>query len=147
MLSVTTEQKNQLKHINIIRLLVFLGILAVSISLLVLMNNLFIAFLLAFVISYLTRPLILPLERAGFSYNQSLIIIFLTGLGVLFFLGIWLFPLALDQVAHLQKEWPRYFEGIAALIETTEMKIKNWLSVDIELRKVGEARLAAVGNF
>ncbi len=147
MLAVTTEQKNHLKHINIIRVLVFLGILVVSVSLLVLMNNLFIALLLAFVISYLTRPLILPLERAGFSYNQSLIIIFITGLGLLSLLGIWLFPLALEQVAHLQTEWPRYFEGIAALIETTEMKIKNWLSIDIELRKVGEARLAALGKL
>ena len=55
--------------------------------------------------------------------------------------------MALEQVAHLQTEWPRYFEGIAALIETTEMKIKNWLSIDIELRKVGEARLAALGKL
>ena len=95
MLAVTTEQKNHLKHINIIRVLVFLGILVVSVSLLVLMNNLFIALLLAFVISYLTRPLILPLERAGFSYNQSLIIIFITGLGLLSLLGIWLFSIGI----------------------------------------------------
>ena len=147
MLTVTTEQKNKLKHINIIRLLVFLGILAISASLLILMNNLFIALLLAFVISYLVRPLIVLLERSGLSYNPSLVIIFLTGLIILLVLGVWLFPMALEQVSHLQKEWPRYFAGITSLIETTEMNIKSWLNIEIPLREAGEAKLASLGKI
>lgn len=71
MLTLSQEQETKIKRVNIIRLLVFIGILAVLGSILFLINNLFISFLLAFVISYLARPLIAPLERIGLSYNMS----------------------------------------------------------------------------
>ena len=147
MLSITAEQKNRLRRINIARLLVFLGILAVSVSLLVLMHNLFISLLLAFVMSYLARPLIFPLERAGLNYNQSLIVIFLSFGGLVCLLLMWLFPLALEQMSHLQTEWPRYFKGLVGLIETLELKVKSWLNIELHLREAGEARLLTLGKL
>ncbi len=147
MLSITKEQKNRLKRINIVRLFVFLGILVISVSVLVLMHNLFIALLLAFVMSYLARPLTAPLERAGLSYNQSLIVIFFSGLLLLCVLGVWLFPLALKQVSHLQTEWPRYFKGLMGLISEVEIKIKTWLNIDLSLQSSGEAWLLSLGKL
>ena len=141
MLSLTTEQKTRLKRINIIRLLVFLGILSILGGVLFLVHNLFISFLLAFVISYLARPLIAPLERAGFSYNTALILIFLTGMSLIGFLGIWGFPLISQQINHLQTEWPRYSEGLLNLIQTIELKAKSWLGLDMQLQAKGKEQL------
>ncbi len=141
------EQKNRLKHINIVRLLVFLGILTISVSLLVLMHNLFISLLLAFVMSYLIRPLILPLERAGLTYNQALIAIFLAGFLALFMFSFWGFPIILKQISHLQTEWPRYFQGLVNLIETIEIKAKNWLNMEVALQEAGHAKLLALGKL
>ena len=141
MLSLTTEQKVRLKRINIIKLLVFMGLLAVIGSVLFLINNLFISFLLAFVISYLARPLIAPLERAGLSYNMALIFIFLTGISLIGLLGIWGFPLVSQQINNFQTEWPRYSEGLLNLIKAIELKIKNWLGLDVHLQEKSQEQL------
>ena len=146
MLSLTAEQKTRLKRINIIRLLVFVGLLAVTGSVLFLINNLFISFLLAFVISYLARPLIAPLQRAGLSYNTALIFIFLTGLTLIGLLGIWGFPLVSRQLNHLQTEWPRYSEGLLNLIETIELKVKSWLGLNIHLQEKGKEKLLSLSQ-
>ncbi len=146
MISLTTEQKTKLKKINIIRLLVFMGLLIVAGSVLFLVNNLFISFLLAFVISYLARPLISPLERAGFSYNGALIFIFLTGISLTCGLGIWGFPLISKQINHLQTEWPRYSEGLLSLMEGLELKAKNWLRLDIPLQEKGKEKLFSLSQ-
>ncbi len=141
MLSLTVEQKIRLKRINIIKLLVFVGLLTVLGSILFLINNLFISFLLAFVISYLARPLIAPLERAGLSYNMALIFIFLTGISLIGLLGIWAFPLISQQVSNLQAEWPRYSEGLLSLIETAELKVKNWLGIEVRLQEKSKEQI------
>ena len=146
MLSLTLDQKNRLKRINIIRLMVFLGLLTAIGSLMVLVNNLFICILLAFVISYLVRPLILPLERAGLSYNQSLIFIFLTGFIFIFLIIAWVFPFLSDQLSGLQKEWPRYFKGLVHLIENIEQKIKAFVNVNINLKAEAEQKLLFYGQ-
>ncbi len=146
MLSLTAEHKTRLKRINIIRLLVFVGLLIVAGSVLFLINNLFISFLLAFVISYLARPLIAPLERAGFSYNMALILIFLTGISLIGFLGIWGFPLVSHQISNLQSEWPRYSEGLLTLIENIELKIKSWLGLNVELQEKGKTKLLSLSQ-
>lgn len=146
MISSTPEQKIRLKRINIIRLLVFLGILTVTGSVLFLINNLFISFLLAFVISYLARPLIAPLERAGLSYNGALIFIFLTSISLIGFLGIWGFPLISQQINNLQTEWPRYSEGLLNLMENIELKTKNWLGLDIHLQEKSKEKLFSLSQ-
>ncbi len=146
MLTLTAEHKARLKRINIIRLLVFVGILAVTVCLLFMINNLFISLLLAFVISYLARPLIAPLERTGLTYNTALILIFLTGIGLAGFLGIWGFPLVSGQISHFQTEWPRYSEGLLSLIENIELKAKNWLGLNIELKEQGKAKLFSLSQ-
>ena len=141
MLSLTVEQKVRLKRINIIKILVFLGLLTVIGSVLFLINNLFISFLLAFVISYLARPLIASLERAGLSYNMALIFIFLVGFSLIGLLGIWTFPLVSQQVSNLQAEWPRYSEGLLNLIEGAELKVKNWLGVNVHLQEKSKEQI------
>ena len=141
MLALSPEHKTRLKRINIIRLLVFMGLLTVTGAVLFSINNLFISFLLAFVISYLARPLISPLERAGLSYNMALILIFLTGASLIGLLGTWGFPLISKQVSHLQTEWPRYSEGLLSLIETIETKAKDWLGLNMELKSKSKAQL------
>jgi len=146
MLALSTEQKTRLKRINIIRLLVFIGLLTVVGSVLFLVNNLFISFLLAFVISYLARPLIVPLERAGLSYNMALIFIFLVGMVLIGLIGIWAFPLVSQQINNLQMEWPRYSEGLLSLIETIELKAKSWLGMNIQLQEKGKAWLFSLSQ-
>ena len=146
MLSLTAEQNKKLKHINIIKLLIFLGILGVAGSLLFLINNLFVSLLLAFVISYLVRPLLMLGERAGLSYDRALVLIFLSGFILICLLGIWLFPFISEQLNNLQREWPRYFTGLINLIETVERKIQSWSGLNVNLREVGETRLFSLGQ-
>ncbi len=146
MLALNEEQKKRLRYINIVRLLVFLGLLVVVGTILIKVNNLFISVLLAFVISYLTRPCITILERAGFSYNQALILIFLGGISSIGFLGIWIFPFVSEQMLSLQTEWPRYYEGLIKLITEGEIKIQNWLGVSLDLKDLGENKILSLGH-
>ena len=147
MLALTQEQKKRLGRINIIRLLVFLGILTAMGALMVLINNLFISLLLGFIISYLVRPMVIPLERAGFSYTQSLVLIFLFGFALLALAGFSAFPALSAQMEGLQKEWPRYFEGLLSLIEGLEQKARTWVNVDINLKNKGEEQLLKYGQI
>ena len=146
MLTLSHEQETKIKRVNIIRILVFIGILTIIGSILFLINNLFISFLLAFVISYLARPLIAPLERIGFSYNMSLIFIFLTGISLVSLMGIWFFPLISKQIGNLQTEWPRYSEGLLNLIENIELKLKDYLGLNLQLKENGKAKLLALSQ-
>jgi len=146
MLSITTEQSRRLKQINVIKLLIFLGLLVVGISCLFLINNLFVSLLLAFVISYLARPLLVLLERAGLTYHRALILIFLSGFVLLCLIGWWFFPFISRQVNHLQAEWPRYSVGLINLIETIELKVKTWLGLQLDLRETGEQNLRSFGQ-
>ena len=146
MLSLTSEQQHRLNRINIIRLLVFLGLLTAIIGLMVLVNNLFICILLAFVISYLTRPLVFQLEKAGLSYNLSLILIFAIGFITILVVGVWVFPFISEQVWSLQKEWPRYFTGLVSLIENIEQKVQNFTNVHINLKDITEEKLLFYGQ-
>ena len=126
--------------------MVFVGLLIVVGCVLFLVNNLFISFLLAFVISYLTRPLLPPLERVGLSYNMALILVFFTGISLIGLLGIWGFPLLSHQISNLQTEWPRYSEGLLTLIENIELKTKNWLGLNVELQEKGKAKLLSLSQ-
>ena len=146
MISLTSEQKQRLNRVNIIRLLVFLGLLTAIISLMVLVDNLFICLLLAFIISYLIRPLIFQLEKAGLGYNLSLVSIFLVGFITIILTGIWIFPFISEQVLTLQKEWPRYFTGLVSLIDDMEQKIQNFTSVHINLKDIAEKKLVFYGQ-
>ncbi len=146
MLSLSTEQKTKIKRINIIRLLVFLGLLAITVSVLFLVNNLFISFLLAFVISYLLRPVVISLERTGLSYNSSLVLIYLLGIGLIGLLGTWGAPLLSQQINHFQAEWPRYSAGLLNLIENLELKAKDFLGLDIHIQEKGREKLLALSQ-
>lgn len=146
MLSLKAEEKTKLKKINFIKLLVFIGILIIISSVLFLINNLFISFLLAFVISYLIRPLIIYLERANLSYNISLVLIFLLSFLLLGLISIWLFPLIIHQFHNLQTELPRYSEGLVNLIKTIELKSQNWLGLDIQLQQVSKEKFLLLGQ-
>ena len=148
MLSLTAEQKSRIKRINIIKLLVFIGLLGVTGSVLFLVNNLFISLLLAFVISYLVRPFIVSLERASsrLNYNQSLILTFILGLTVIGVLGVWAVPLLSQQISHFQNEWPRYSEGLLTLMENIELKAQEYLSLDINLRAKGKEKLLSLSQ-
>ena len=146
MLTLSAEQKTKIKRINIIRLLVFLGLLAVTGSVLFLVNNLFLSFLLAFVISYLLRPVVISLERTGLSYNTSLVLIFLIGIGLIGLLSAWGAPLLSQQISHLQTEWPRYSDGILTLIESIELKAKDFLGLDIHIQEKGREKLLSLSQ-
>ncbi len=147
MFALTTEQKKQLKSINTWKLVVFLSILLVIGCVLFLVNNLFVSLLLAFVLAYLSRPVLVFFERAGLSYNQGLILVFLMGLVFVGAVGIWFFPFISGQISHLQEEWPRYFKGLVSLIENFEEKIKTWLGLSLNLRTLGEEKLLSLGQL
>lgn len=146
MLSLKAEHKTRLKRLNIIRLLAFISILIISSSLLFLIKNLFISLLLAFVISYLIRPLIIFLKRANINYNTALILIFIVGFVLVTLLGIWGIPLISHQIKNLQTQWPHYSEGLLNLIETIELQIKNWLGLTIHLKQTGQNQLLPLGQ-
>ena len=147
MLSLTSEQQIRLKHINIIRLLVFIGLLGALVGILFAIKNLFISLLLAFIISYLVRPFIYPLERAGLGYAQSLVLVYLLGLSSLFFIGFLILPFVSEQISGFQKEWPRYSVGLIDLIKNLELIVKDTIGVDVELKSVAESRLLSIGKL
>ena len=146
MFALTLEQKNRLKRINTLKLVVFLSILGVAGTVLFIVNNLFVSLLLAFVIAYLARPLLVLLERAGFGYHQALVFVFVCGAVVAGGLGMWLFPFVSGQISHLQTEWPRYFSGLVGLMENFESQTKTWLGFSLSLKEMGEEKLLSLGQ-
>jgi putative permease len=122
--SVSTESRseNTIRRERRWRLISFVTILLVATSLVLFINGLLAATVLAFVIAYLFAPIVDFLERKGVSRAWSTFIPFAVG-GILVGISLTLvLPLVIEQVQTLIERLPQYQSDLSARINSFEKK-------------------------
>ena len=110
------------------RLTVITGMVVLFITILITIDNMLSSFIFAFVISYLSEPLISYFERKGIKRTLSISLYFTFAGLILTILIIKLAPLITQQTALLQSEIPRYVESIRQFLVILESRLSSPLS-------------------
>lgn len=111
---------------RLIRLFAVIGLISLFFLVLLKVDNMLMAFLLAFVITYLMNPFVNLIERRGVKRRYAIAVPFLCG-GILiaFFVSV-IAPMIGEQFSALQKDMPKYVSGLTELLNSTEEKINSY---------------------
>ncbi len=136
-------QSKLVRRLNRLRLFSFLCLLVFLLVSVLVVENLLISTLIAFVISYLLTPIVNNLERQGFDRFWST---FWTFAVVGFVLGLLIFlisPHLAEALIALQQEAPNYIAGFSRLIEDIENQGRRIFGplFSLDLREVAESSL------
>jgi putative permease len=127
---MTPDQIRQkiIKRERWIRIGIVVAILTLSMTILLAVQGMLTTCLLAFVVTYLFKPIVNYFERRGMSRTLAIVIPFLvTGL-LIAALGGFFVPRIVEQASSLQTELPRYVTGITELISRHTRQINTTLS-------------------
>ena len=132
-------QKDFLTHTSMQReawwkLTVITGIVLLSITILISVDNMLSSFIFAFAISYLSEPLISYLERRGIKRTLSISLYFTFAGLILTIFIVKLAPLITKQTVLLQSEIPKYVEGITQFLIVLESRLSYPLSSVYDLQ-------------
>ncbi len=131
------------RRLNRFRLFGFLCLITFLLASVLIIENLLISTLIAFVISYLLSPVVNLLERRGFDRFWSTFGTFFV-VGVMIALGGFLiFPNLATALIALQEEAPKYISGFSRLIEDIEIQGKQLLGplYSFDIRELAESSL------
>lgn len=121
----TSSNAERLRQVNRWKFAGLLFIFLSALTILLTVDNLFVSFVLAFVISYTVGPLVNRLERKGLPRVWATTGVFLS-LGLLIALsGVFLFPKMSGTLTALQDESPRYIESLSRFINELESRVRN----------------------
>ncbi len=118
-----TPSKASLKRANRWKLIGLLCVLAFIFAFIVLVENLLMSCILAFVVSYSLGPLVNYLERHGVSRALASALVFFAVGATLSLVGAWLFPYLGNSLYRLQGDMPRYISGVSQFIS----EVEGWL--------------------
>jgi predicted PurR-regulated permease PerM len=104
-------------HPEILRLILFIGALAVVVVLLILGRRIFLPLLLGLAIAYVFDPAVSWLERKGLRRGAGVAVVALVLLLSVFLLLLYIVPTIRDQVAALVDALPRYRDQIRGGVE------------------------------
>src|SRR5688572_19200700 len=114
-----------IKRIRRLKLAAFLGVLAISLFFLIKVASILVSFLLAILLVYLLKPSVNFMERRGISRSASISLIFIF-ISTVFILGTYLLtPLVSEQLSEFQSQFPRYKEGIDAMMLRLDEKVNR----------------------
>ncbi len=117
-----TERKRKLK------LWTFLGTTGFFIFLLLTVKTVLPSFILAYVITYMSKPTTDFIERKGTDRSLAVLLVFLsTGMLITFGIAM-LSPIANEQFAALQSEFPKYASGLQKLMIGFEAQANSFLN-------------------
>lgn len=137
---LTEKRLQELRLIQWIRLITFIGFLAASIILLVAVENMLLSFVIALVINYLLGPIVNSLERAGVNRMFSTFLVFSLS-GVIVALSITsIVPFLSHQFVNLKDQLPTYIEGISKWISQVEFKVQAMAGITFKTDFGLEAR-------
>lgn len=115
-----------LRRANRWKLVGLLSLLAFSLLILLSVENMLVASLVAFVISYSLGPVVNYLERQGVSRLLSTTCVFF-GMGLLLgLIVLWLAPYLGDSITRLQTDAPRFITGVGQFIAEMEIKVHSF---------------------
>jgi len=145
-----TSREQVLKRQSTIRLVAFLGVIALTFLIILKVNNMLVSFLLAFVFSYLIGPLVNFLERKNIDRVLATTVLFtvsLVGIGIAVYMA---FPFLSERIQGMQSDTPKYVQGLTRLIEGAEAKLSflrnSGLDVDLS-HHLQERLLPATERF
>lgn len=102
-----------------------LGLILSCFLIMVLVENLLVSSILAFVIAYVLGPAVNFIERQGVSRTMSTIFVFFSVSVVLGLLGAWLAPYIGETIARLQLDTPRFITGVGQFISELEIHLHS----------------------
>jgi putative permease len=110
-----------------IKLAAVLAIITLGIVTILVVDNLLVSLVLAFVTTYLLTPVVKFLERRGLSKQMSILIPFV-GTGALIAFGIYtVLPLLAQQLSLLESQLPRYQVDLLNIVNATEKRFDDFL--------------------
>lgn len=133
----------QVRRLNRLRLFGFICVLFFLITAVLVVENLLISTLIAFVISYLLSPIVNNLERKGFDRFWSTLWTFTIVGFFIVFCAYLVFPNLASALVALQKEAPNYITGLSKLLQDLEEKGREIFGplFALDLREVAEGTL------
>lgn len=146
-----SESQKAIYHERKIKLFFFLGALILLITALTMIKNIFISFLLAFVVFYILSPLVNFIERRGFSRQSATALPFLALTIVLAILVNFFLPTLISQFSLLKDNFPQYVEAATRFLLNLETSFTNMASpiypVDIRGQLQPKIMQVAQGAF
>jgi putative permease len=110
------------------KLFFFLGALLVLFLTILLVKNLLVSFILAFVLFFLLNPIVAYFERLGLSRLVATLIPFLTATAILAILAPIFLPVLVDQFESLKTDFPKYLDGVTNLIVDLQKRYSPMIS-------------------
>ncbi len=111
-----------------LKLFFFLGALFFLTLSIILIKNLFVSFLLAFVTYYVMAPLVDFLERRGFTRLTATSFLFASLIGLLVILAQAFFPILSEQILSLQSDFPKYLETSTRFLTNLETEANSFVA-------------------
>lgn len=145
-----TSEYKAFKRDQNLQLAAVVLLVLISVVVLVKVENMLVSFVLAFVINYLFNPIVNRLERKGF--DRSLVIAVLFALVGLVMAGVIVLmsPIVSSQFSSIQRDLPKYAEGITSLVAYLEIRANALLSglYDVSIsQQAGDYLQSALGSF
>lgn len=111
---MTPEQQRQkiVRRERLIKLAIVIAILSIGATILLAVPNMLVSFLLAFVVTYLFKPIVNYFETMGVGRSSSILIPFLLTGVIIAGVATYAVPRAMQQASTLQTELPKYVKGI-----------------------------------
>lgn len=116
----TLKRANRWKLAGLLALLLSIFIVLIAVE------NLLVASILAFVISYTLGPLVNYLERQGIGRTLATSFVFVSIGIILGMLALWLFPYFGETLARLQQDMPRFITGVGQFISELEIHLHSF---------------------
>lgn len=128
-----------------LKLFFFLGALFLLVAAIVLIKNVFVSFLLAFVIYYLMAPAVDFIERRGLSRQWATTLPFVTLILIALLMVQIFLPILTEQLSSLKYEFPQYLESSTKFLTEIENRANSMISqfYPIDLRGNIQPRIMA----
>ena len=131
-----------------IKLIMVSLILIVSLTILLAVPGMLVSFLLAFVITYLSKPSVNYLERKGMSRTISVLIPFLILIILVTAISGVMIPKAVQQLSAFQTELPKYVKGVGEIVRKHTHTINSALApfTKVDISESAANWLEGAGN-
>ncbi len=122
-----------------VRLLAVALIIAFSMTVLLVIPGMLSAFLIAFVITFIFKPIVNFLERRGLNRTVSVLLPFLISMGLAIALSSAFLPKLSEQMVTLQTEIPVYMANVTEMTKKSSTKLNNAVSQYYKINVFDEA--------
>lgn len=122
----TSSRQTIVKRERVFKLAIVCGIVGLILAVLLIVPNMMVSFLMAFVIHYLFKPSVNAMERLGASKTLAVLVPFMITGALLTFAIMSVGPRLSSQVETLETEFPQYVSAVTKLIDAQATKLNKF---------------------